>query len=457
MRSDEWRVWSFFVASKPLERAALLYLHGYGTAEPHARSRIIERQGVTNGHHHSIPSGMGKLVLIRAHLPPLCGIVYVVVSCTGRSQHTQPMETPTPHQQTAPGAPTHSRGVTWWPALRRAGTALIAVLLLALLWIASDLVVPATLASWTGRLQGFATVFLGIFIEALPFLLAGVLVSSLLHLFVSPERLQHMTPRHPLLAALSGALLGLALPVCECGSIPAARRLLQKGVALPVGIAFVLAAPVINPIVILSTLVAFGSWEMVAWRVGLTLLIAVVLGVLLGTAPEPTLVLARGVETSARDHAHDHACSHDHPHLHPAPDPSDNAVRQVLHHAHGEFFEMSRYLVAGALLAAALQTLIPQQALIALGDGPVLSVLVMMALAVVLSVCSTVDAFIALSFVNTFTPGSLLAFLVFGPMIDIKSTLMLMTTFRRRIVAIIVLLCFQLALLAGIVINFYTW
>jgi hypothetical protein len=340
--------------------------------------------------------------------------------------------------------------------LRRAGATVVVALLLALLWIASDLAVPATLAPWTGRLQGFATVFLGIFIEALPFLLAGVLVSSLLHLFVSPERLQHVTPRHPLLAALSGALLGLALPVCECGSIPAARRLIQKGVALPVGIAFVLAAPVINPIVILSTLVAFGSWEMVAWRVGLTLLIAVVVGMLLGTAPDPSRVLARGVGTSDTDHAHDHTCSHDHHHDH-THDPSDNAVRRVLHHAHGEFFEMSRYLIAGALLAAALQTLIPQQALIALGDGPVLSVLVMMALAVVLSVCSTVDAFIALSFVNTFTPGALLAFLVFGPMIDIKSVLMLTTTFRRRIVAVIVLLCFQLALLAGLVINFYTW
>jgi hypothetical protein len=342
---------------------------------------------------------------------------------------------------------------------RRGVTLLAWALLLLLLWIASDLAVPATLAPWTGRLQGFATVFLGIFIEALPFLLAGVLVSSLLHLFVSAERLQHMTPRHPLLAALSGALLGLALPVCECGSIPAARRLLQKGVALPVGIAFVLAAPVINPIVILSTLVAFGSWEMVAWRVGLTLLIAVMVGVLLGTAPNPALVLARGVNVSDPSHTHDHTCSHDHhhDHAHAPSDPSDNAVRRVLHHAHGEFFEMSRYLVAGALLAAALQTLIPQQALIALGDGPVLSVLVMMALAVVLSVCSTVDAFIALSFVNTFTPGALLAFLVFGPMIDIKSTLMLTTTFRRRIVAIIVLLCFQLVLLASIAINCYTW
>jgi hypothetical protein len=129
----------------------------------------------------------------------------------------------------------------------------------------------------------------------------------------------------------------------------------------------------------------------------------------------------------------------------------------VLTHARGEFFEMGRFLVLGALLAAALQTLIPQQPLLALGSGPVVSVLVLMGLAVLLSVCSTVDSFIALSFVNTFTPGAIVAFLVFGPMIDIKSTLMLTTTFRRRIVAVIALLCFQLSLLAGLAINFLGW
>lgn len=115
---------------------------------------------------------------------------------------------------------------------------------------------------------------------------------------------------------------------------------------------------------------------------------------------------------------------------------------------------MSRYLIVGALLAATLQTLVPQPGLLALGTGPVVSVLVMMALAVVLSICSTVDAFVALSFVNTFTPGAILAFLVFGPMIDIKSTLLLTTTFRRHIVALIVLLCFLLSLVAGVLINF---
>ncbi|NJP05461.1 MAG: permease [Chloroflexaceae bacterium] len=355
-----------------------------------------------------------------------------------------------PHQSSASVRDTAKR-LSPWSVVRRSAMVMAWILVFLLLWLASALAVPPNLATWTGRLQGFTTVFLGIFIEALPFLLAGVLVSSILHLYISAERLQRMTPHHPLLAALSGALLGLALPVCECGAIPAARRLLQKGVALPVGIAFVLAAPVINPIVIISTAVAFGGWEMVAWRVGLTLLFAVIIGVLLGTAVNASTVLAPNVLISIDEHDHDHTCDHDHDHGH---EQETDRLRQVLSHARSEFFEMGRFLVLGALLAAALQTLIPQQPLLALGNGPVISVLVLMALAVVLSVCSTVDSFIALSFVNTFTPGAVLAFLVFGPMIDIKSTLMLTTTFRRRIVVIIVLLCFQLALLAGIACNF---
>jgi uncharacterized protein len=343
---------------------------------------------------------------------------------------------------------------TW---LRRVFPPILAALFLALIWVASDLAVPPALAPWTGRLQGFVTVFLGIFIEALPFLMAGVLVSSAIHLFVSADQVRELSPRNPFLAALGGSVLGLAFPVCECGSIPATRRLLTKGAALPAGIAFALAAPVVNPVVLISTFVAFGSWQMVAWRVGLTILIAVVVAVVVGTAPRRELVLAEGLDVED-EHAHA-ACDHDHSHDHAhGVQPGEGALgmlQRTLSHASGELFEMTRYLIIGAMLAAALQTVVPQQALLALGDGPLLSVLVMIGLAVVLSICSTVDSFIALSFVNSFTPGAILAFLVFGPMIDIKSALMLTSTFSRRTVAIIILLCFQLTLLAGVAVNLF--
>jgi uncharacterized protein len=341
--------------------------------------------------------------------------------------------------------------------LQRVGPPVLAVVLVIGLWLASAIAVPPDLAPLSARLQNFVTIFLGIFIEALPFLMAGVLVSSAIALFISPDQIRRYSPRNPLLAAIGGAMLGLAFPVCECGSIPATRRLLSKGVALPAGIAFALAAPVINPVVIVSTFVAFQSWEMVAWRVGLTLLIAVIVGLLVGTPPMRDMVLSPGVAPGNRLMLDPELAALDgtlaHSHDHEAEAQQSGALGQVLSHATIEFFEMLRYLIIGALLAATLQTLVPQSALLALGEGPVLSVLVLILLAVVLSICSTVDSFIALSFVGTFTPGAIVAFLVFGPMIDIKSALMLTTTFRIRSVALIALLCFQLALLAGVVVN----
>jgi len=118
-----------------------------------------------------------------------------------------------------------------------------------------------------------------------------------------------------------------------------------------------------------------------------------------------------------------------------------------------EFFEMGRYLIIGSLLAAAMQTLVSQDVLLALGRGPVVSVIVMQGLAFLLSVCSTVDSFLALAFAGTFTTGSILAFLTFGPMVDIKSTLMFAGVFKRRVVLYLILLPLLLTMLIGIWMN----
>ncbi|HLF00940.1 MAG TPA: permease, partial [Anaerolineales bacterium] len=118
-----------------------------------------------------------------------------------------------------------------------------------------------------------------------------------------------------------------------------------------------------------------------------------------------------------------------------------------------EFFEMGRYLVLGSLLAALMQTLVPQSALLAVSNGPVVSALALIALAVILSVCSTVDAFIALAFAGTFTTGSVLAFLVFGPMVDIKSVMLFQRVFKRKAVAYLVLLPLAMTLLFAVFMN----
>ena len=107
--------------------------------------------------------------------------------------------------------------------------------------------------------QTFVTIFLGIFIEAVPFLLLGTLASGLVEVLVRRDQLTRLIPGTPVLASLAGVALGLAFPVCECGAVPLTRRLFQKGLPLSAGVAFLLAAPVVNPIVIASTWAAFGS------------------------------------------------------------------------------------------------------------------------------------------------------------------------------------------------------
>ncbi|HEX6288450.1 MAG TPA: permease [Herpetosiphonaceae bacterium] len=310
-----------------------------------------------------------------------------------------------------------------------------------LLWIGSGLALPRVLEALTPRVQGLITIFLGIFIEALPFVAAGVLVSSIIAVFVSDELIQRLTPTDPFRAALVGSVLGMAFPVCECGTVPTTRRLLHKGAPLPFGVAFLLAAPVINPIVIASTFVAFnGDWLMVGGRVGLTLLIAINVALVMSWLPRQQALLAPGVAHSGA------GCSCEH-------HAQRRSVAGVLQHSAEELIEMSRWLVLGALLAATLQTFVPQSTLLSIGGGEIVSVVVLMALAVLLSVCSTVDAFLALALSQTFGPGALLAFLVFGPMIDIKSTLMFLTTLSGRAVALIIALVVPLVLAAGVAIN----
>lgn len=295
------------------------------------------------------------------------------------------------------------------------------------------------------RIQTFVTIFLGIFIEAVPFLLAGAIVSGLIAVFVDQSAIDRYLPKAALPGAVVGGLMGVVFPVCECGVVPVVRRLYEKGLPLSIGIAFLLAAPVVNPIVMLSTYSAFGWGAIFAGRIVFSFLIAVVVGFLFSRA-NPTEVLLPAIRQA---HA-DACCSvHDSAHHHPKV-PLGQRFTRSLTLAGDDFLDMGRYLIAGSALAAAMQTIVPQSALLAVGQGPVISVLVMQALAFVLSVCSTVDAFLALAFAGTFTTGSVLAFLVFGPMVDIKSSLMFLGVFQRRTVAYLILLPLLLSMLMGI-------
>ncbi|MBK7916091.1 MAG: permease [Chloroflexi bacterium] len=291
------------------------------------------------------------------------------------------------------------------------------------------------------RFQTFTTIFLGIFIEAVPFLLAGSIVSGLIEIFIDRDWLARWVPRRAAAAALTGALMGFAFPVCECGVVPVTRRLYHKGLPLSVGVAFLLAAPVVNPIVILSTYAAFGWGPVLIGRLVFSVLIAFIAGLLFNlAAPEEALLPTTQADEACRVVDERQGTGY-------------GRFWQALAIGGDDFMDMARYLIVGSMMAATMQTLIPQSTLLALGSGPIISVIIMMALAFVLSICSTVDAFLALSFVNSFTTGSILAFLVFGPMVDIKSSLMFLGVFRKRAVLYLILLPMALSLLMGVAIN----
>ena len=299
------------------------------------------------------------------------------------------------------------------------------------------------------KFSTFTTIFLGIFIEAAPFLLLGTLASGLVEVFVRQDQFNKFIPRNPFLGALLGGGMGFLFPVCECGVVPLTRRFFRKGVPAYVGITFLLASPVINPIVIASTYAAYG-WSAMFWlRIGLSLLIAVSVGLIFSRQKYPWWLLKPTSIAPVPDNPL--------PETQPvATPPISNRIMQALQHAAEEFFDMGRYLIIGSMLAALMQTFIPQTALLSLGQGPFLSVIVMISLAVILSICSTVDAFISLAFVGSFTNGSILAFLVFGPMVDIKSTLMFLQVFRKRTVVYLITLPLLMTILAALILNYYT-
>ena len=304
---------------------------------------------------------------------------------------------------------------------------------------------PAGSATWLwDKLNVFATVFLGIFVEAVPYLLLGTFASGLVEVFVDRDGMSRWVSKRPGAAAISGAFMGMIFPVCECGVVPLTRRLFKKGLPLSAGISFLLAAPVLNPIVILSTASAFGWGQMLLWRFVVSLIIAVVVGLVFSVQGEPDEVLIPAL--SGGDHDHVHAG---------AGDSIGGKIRKALLITVDEFFDMGRYLIIGSLLAAGLQTFIAQSTLLSIGSGPVLSVLIMLLLAVLLSICSTVDSFVALGFTGAFSFGSVLSFLVFGPMVDIKSTIMYLQVFKRRAVAYIILIPFMMSLIAGLVFNYF--
>jgi len=293
-------------------------------------------------------------------------------------------------------------------------------------------------------MRGFTLILWSILLEALPFVLLGTIISSLIQVFVTEDMILQVLPKNNLLRLIFSALIGLIFPVCECAIIPITRGLMKKGMPTGPAIAFMLATPIINPIVLFSTYNAFTTLPiMMPLRAACGFIGAVVIGALASR-------YAKGKSVLKEEKAPACACSM---HQSGVKRGKWETVKAVIAHTNAELQSVGMYLIFGAVIAATMQMAVPTGVLMSIGNGRVLSIVVMIVLAFVLSLCSEADAFVANTFILQFSSASVLAFLIVGPMIDIKNTMMMLGSFNKRftvrLIITILLVCFALALIAS--------
>lgn len=282
-------------------------------------------------------------------------------------------------------------------------------------------------------LQTGATVFVAIVVQALPFLVLGVVLSGAIAAFVPASFWRKALPKNKALAVPVAGAAGAIIPGCECASVPVANGLMSRGVTPAAALAFLLSAPAINPIVLAATFVAFaGQPEMVLARFIASLGTAVIIGWLwlrfgkaqwLRIGPRGHLVGSNSWHTFRLTASHD-------------------------------FLHAGGFLVLGALAAAAINVLVPPGIMKAVADNPVLSILLMAALAVVLSICSEADAFVAASFTE-FSLTAKLTFMVVGPMVDLKLISLQAGTFGKSFAMRFAPATAVVAILASVVVGWW--
>ena len=314
------------------------------------------------------------------------------------------------------------------PSPGSGGVQLSAIELLALLLVVL-VVVHGSLASWISapRLQTWMTVFVSVLLQAVPFLVFGVVLSAVIAVYVPPSFWARALPKHPALAVPVASIAGVVLPGCECGSVPIAGSLIRRGVTPAAALAFLLAAPAINPIVLTATAIAFpNNPEMVVGRGVASLIVAVLMGWLwlrVGRSDWIRLPQRPDLDDASKGRAFWAACRHD------------------VMHAGG-------FLVLGAAAAATINVVVPEQWLQSLADRPVWSILALAVLAVLLSICSEADAFVAAS-LSQFSLTSRLVFLTVGPMVDLKLISMQTGIFGRRFAGRFAPTTFVMAIVVG--------
>ncbi len=292
--------------------------------------------------------------------------------------------------------------------------------------------------------QDLVTLTLSVLIESIGFVIFGILLSVLVQVWIPDRWVIKVLPRNAAARRMIISVLGVLLPVCECGNVPLSRGLIARGFSVPEAMTFLVAAPIVNPVTILTTYQVFGFEDgiFVARIIG-GFLIANLIGWLFSQHPQPARLLTERFSAECTVVNHDH--SHD----------RNTKWQESRNLFARESAAIAPALILGAFIAGLVQVAVPRAVLVALGSNPVWSVLALMALAFIISICSNIDAFFILPFASTFMPGGVVAFLIFGPIIDIKMLVMMRTTFTTKTLIHITAVVALMSAVIGFLVNFY--
>ena len=292
------------------------------------------------------------------------------------------------------------------------------------------------------QLQDFMTFATSILVESLPFVLLGIFISIAVQIWLPQGFITRYLPKKGIARRLYISCFGVFLPVCECGNLPLARGLIARGLTPAESMTFLLAAPILNPITLITTQQAFPSDPhiMIARAVGALVIANFVGWVFSKHLNQESLLQPHFAATCKADNAE---------HAH-----HQSRTSKSLTLLMREAAIILPALFIGAALAGAIQVLVPRDVLLSVGTDPVTSIAVMMTLAFVVAICSNVDAFFALSFSSTFSIGSIVSFLVFGPMIDIKMISLMRTTYTTKTIWYTAILVGTMSILLGLGVNY---
>lgn len=271
----------------------------------------------------------------------------------------------------------------------------------------------------------FASIFTSIILEAIPFIILGSFISAIIQIFISEEFIARLIPNVSILGYFGAALIGLIFPVCECAIIPITRRLMKKGLPVGVGVTFMLAVPIINPVVIMSTYYAFYDKQaMVILRIAGGFVGAILIGMIVNALRESKHNII--LDSIKNDNYCDCGCNQSFE--------NKSKFKSIFEHTNREFLDIIGYLIFGAFISSGFQIVASHGDFTFISDNKVLVIIFMMFLAFSLSLCSEADAFIGASFLANYSFSGVVAFLILGPMLDLKNLIMLSGTFKKSFV-----------------------